>query len=708
MLVEIFSFSFASILFLILGLILLTGRQENKQKKMLAFASLASSVWAGSVVYQSIYGGLLNATLILELFRSLAWFAFLLVILRTAYTQSQRISKQFRITFTGMTIFVVGLMLLAAYRISGGSMFEFIAGNDVLVGHMMISLGGLVMIEQLYRNTSEEHRWAMKYLWLAIGSMFAYDFYLYSDALLFQRIDNELWNARGFIHAMVVPLIGVAIKREMQWSLGNEAIDVFVSRKIIVHTTTLLGAGIYMMVIGVGGYYVRKHGGNWGEVAQAAFMFASILVLAVLIFSSRVRAKLKVLIDKHFFHYKYDYRDEWLRIIKTLSSGDRSMRPHESAIRALAQIIDSPGGALWMRRNNYFEPEASLNMIPPMSKEASNTNFIRFLEQQQFVISVGEFSTNPQLYTRLAPLDIPEWMNEIKHAWLIVPLILKDSLLGFVVLEKSPSSEKYFNWEDSDLLKTAGKQAASYLAQYEVAQELAGARRFEEVNKLSAFVVHDLKNMIGQLSLIVSNANKHKHNPLFLEDAVSTVENSVQKMNKLLARLKGTEKENNQSCNLFDLLEEVVRERSRTGMLPIPVLNCQSDNVEVVVDKDRLMANLDHIVQNAQDATEEDGRITVRLRLRREFAVVEVEDTGCGMNEEFISEKLFQPFESTKGSMGIGVFQVREFIYKLGGELEVESKVNEGTIFRLYIPVASKSNVIEHPSLKNVNKSKSI
>jgi len=326
--IEVISFATAAVLFLVLGLIMLTGQRDNGPKRMLALAALASSVWASVVTYQAIFGGLLGVTLLLELFRSLTWFIFLLVMLRTAYISSAQISRKFRIAVLGMTAFIAGLMLLALYRIAGGSLFEVIAGNDVLVGHLAVSIGGLVIIEQLYRNTSEEHNWALKYLWIAVGSMFAYDFYLYSDALLFQRIDNELWNARGFIHAMIVPLIGVAIRREMQWSLGKDTIDIFISRRMVFHTTALIASGLYMIVIGLGGYYVREQGGSWGVVAQSVFIFASILVLAVLIFSGKVRARLKVMIDKHFFHYKYDYREEWLRIIRTLSMANETSRLH--------------------------------------------------------------------------------------------------------------------------------------------------------------------------------------------------------------------------------------------------------------------------------------------------------------------------------------------------------------------------------------------
>ncbi|MDH5766685.1 MAG: PEP-CTERM system histidine kinase PrsK [Gammaproteobacteria bacterium] len=695
MIIEIISFGLASAFFLLLGLLLLTGQRDILSKKMLVLASLVSAVWAGAVTYQAAFGGLINITLLLELLRALAWFGFLLVMLRTAYMQTDNVSRKFKITMVGVSAFIFGLMLLVTYRLSGGSLFEIIAGNDVLAGHLMISVGGLVITEQLYRNTPVDHRWALKYFWLALGSMFAYDFYLYSDALLFQRIDNELWNARGFIHAMVVPLIGLAIRREMQWSLGKSSIDIFISRRIVFHTTTLLAVGIYMILIGFGGYYVREFGGDWGEIAQATFIFGASVTLFVLLFSGKLRSRLRVLIDKHFFHYKYDYRDEWLRIIRTLSVNSNSETLHERAIRSFAQIIDSPGGILWLKQGaGRYAPDSWWNMEPVKSKEYDDSSFIRFLEEQQFVINLDEFSKSPEMYTRLANLEIPDWLKSIKNAWLVIPLMLNEKLLGFIILAHSPSHHRYFNWEDTDLLKTVGRQVASYIAQNSAAQELVNAKRFEEVNRLSAFIIHDLKNMIGQLSLVVSNAAKHKSNPLFIEDAVLTVENSVQKMNKLLSRIKGEQTEDSiVSFNLCKLLEEVVRLRSQGGALPIPLLYCKVDSIRISADRDRMAANLGHILQNAQDATDENGKINVFISRRDKYAIIEIEDTGCGMDERFIHEKLFQPFESTKGTMGIGVFQVREYIQKLGGELEVQSTIGKGTIFRMLIPEMTDTNL---------------
>lgn len=708
MIIEVISFGISTVLFLILGLVMLTGKQDNLPKTMLAVAAIASAVWSATVTYQAAYGGLINSTLLLELLRSLAWFSFLLVMLRTAYKSSDEVNTNFKIAFIGLSAFIVGLMLLAVYRLSGGSIFEMIAGNDVLIGHLLISLGGLVIIEQLYRNTSEEHYAALKYLWMAVGGMFAYDFYMYSDAFLFQRIDNELWNARGFIHAMVVPLIGVAIKREMRWSLSDSSIDIFLSRRIVFHTTALLAAGVYLVFIGFGGYYVRDMGGDWGLVAQTTFLFAAVLMLAVLIFSGKIRSRLKVAIDKHFFHYKYDYREEWLRIIRTLSSQEGAKRLHERAIRSLAQIIDSPGGMLVMERENgVFEYDERWNYDQVNVREPADSALVKFLAEQQFVISLDEYYKDPDMYTRLGPLKIPDWLSNNKNAWLVVPLMLQDHLMGFVVLLRSPAHERYFNWEDSDLLKTAGRQAASHLAQYETAQALVSAKRFEEVNQLSSFIVHDIKNMVGQLSMVVSNAAKHKNNPMFIDDAIMTVENSVTKMNKLLTRLRGGgEADRSDSISLCEILEESIKNCTKAGTLPIPILKCTNEKIMVTADRDRMFANVAHIIQNSQDATDDSGSITVKLHKKDNFAVIEIQDTGEGMTESFIHDRLFQPFESTKGTMGIGVFQVREYVHKLGGQLDVESVPGTGSTFRLIIPLSQYEedklmiNLNEHEKLK--------
>jgi putative PEP-CTERM system histidine kinase len=263
------------------------------------------------------------------------------------------------------------------------------------------------------------------------------------------------------------------------------------------------------------------------------FLFGAILVLVILMLSRPVRARLRVFINEHFFHYKYDYRDEWLRLIGTLSSGQPDEHLRERAVRALAEMMESRGGLLWLQRDSgRYEPLAAWHMdIPDGAVEPEHGPLVRFLEQRQWVINLGEHAREPGMY---ADLELPAWIASIPDAWLITPLLWHDRLIGFILLSGAPAGAEC-NWEDFDLLKTAGRQIASHLAQLEVSRQLAEARQFEMCNRLSTYVLHDLKNLVSQLSLVVTNAARHKHNPQFMEDAIRTVENSVEKMNALMA-----------------------------------------------------------------------------------------------------------------------------------------------------------------------------
>jgi len=291
------------------------------------------------------------------------------------------------------------------------------------------------------------------------------------------------------------------------------------------------------------------------------------------------------------------------------------------------------------------------------------------------------------------------------RAWLVVPLIVHVHLIGFIVLAHSPA-QLHFNWEDSDLLKTAGRQAAVHLAQLEASRALAEAKQFEVCNRLSAYVMHDLKNLIAQLSLVVTNAAKHKNNPLFMEDAINTVDNSVQKMNRLLAHLRSDSMQVQETENfeISAVLAEVVKMMSNGR--PVPSLDLQAEGMRLQADRDRFASIIGHLIRNAQDATPDDGRIIVRLFRRAESAIVEVQDTGTGMDKEFIRDRLFRPFDSTKGKagMGIGVYESRDYIHKLGGDIEVISRVGEGTTFRVRLPIGgSAENAVKLTSQNHDN-----
>jgi len=604
-------------------------------------------------------------------------------VLVSSVTDTHLADRRFRKAAVVAASYTVLLTILVLYRMSAGPGVTNYLGFDVLYGgFLLLAVAGLMLVEQIMRNSHVESRRAVKYLCIGLGVIFAYDFYLYSNALLFQGLDVGLWEARGFVNGLAVPVLAIAIARDPRLSL-----DIFVSRRMVFHTTALLGAGLYLLAMGLGGHYIRSYGGEWGTVIQIIFLFGAGLVLVVLFYSGRVRASLRVFINKHFFHYKYDYRDEWLRFIQTLSSGQPDDRMRERAIHSIAEIIDSPGGVLWMRQMNRFVPVASWQMqVSASNVVESDHPVIEFMTEREWLIDIDEFERDPELYNNL---EIPDWLLNMSRAWLVVPLIVHDHMLGFMVLARSPA-QNHFNWEDSDLVKTAGRQAAVHLAQLEASQALAEAKQFEACNRLSSYVMHDLKNLIAQLSLVVTNAGKHKHNPRFMEDVITTVDNSVQKMNRLLEHLRSDSMEAQEtgSLELCATLEEVVQMMSNGQ--PAPSLDCQAKGIHIHADKDRCGAIIGHLIRNAQDATPADGRVIVRLFKRDSKAIIEVQDTGTGMDKAFIRDRLFRPFDSTKGKagMGVGVYEARDYIHKMGGDLEVISRPGEGSTFRIRLSIS--------------------
>jgi putative PEP-CTERM system histidine kinase len=301
------------------------------------------------------------------------------------------------------------------------------------------------------------------------------------------------------------------------------------------------------------------------------------------------------------------------------------------------------------------------------------------------VINLTDLRRDPDTYDAL---ELPAAVYADDQLWLIVPLRHDDELMGFVILARSRAAQ-VVNWEVMDMLKTAARQASSYLALDRAARALADARQFEGFNRLSAFVVHDLKNLIAQLSLVAKNAERHRHNPAFVDDAIATIKNSVDKMNRLLGQLRGpVAGAAGVGVDLRALVAEVVR--TRAAQEPAPVLETAlMTPLRVRADPDRLAAVISHIVQNAQEATPRDGRVVVHLSRIAGQAVIEVRDTGVGMDADFVRERLFKPFDSTKGltGMGVGAYETREFVASMGGRVVVDSVPGHGTVFRLFVPI---------------------
>ena len=659
------------------GLIVASWRQRP-QGRLLVLATGLSTIW-GAVLALTAWGILPpQLELTAEVARTGAWLALLLYILQLRLPPGARFPTPLRVIRL-LSIAIIGGLLLASIAPFIAPTQPALAGWARNLGLVLLTVTGLVLVEQVYRSTRPEDRWAIKFLCLGLGGLFVYDLYLYANAALFNAMDPQVWAARGYIAALVTPLIAVSAARNPEW-----AAPVGLSRSMAFHTASLLGAGLYLLLMAGAGYYLRLFGGEWGDVVQTVFIFAAAMLLGLLMFSGTLRARLRVFLSKHFFSYSYDYREEWLKFTRTLSEGKPGEQLCERAVEALARLVECSGGALWMREGDAGYQRAShWNWSDLNGTEPADSAFIQWLADKQWVVDLDEMKTRRDLY---GDLDTPAWIQQANDAWLVVPLMLHDELLGFVVLKHSLGNVS-FNWEVSDLLKVAARQAAANLAQMRASNQLIVARQFESFNRTTTFVIHDLKNLVAQLSLLLANAEKHKHNPEFQADMLDTVESAVARMNKVLAQLRrSSDPAQAQSVAVADILTDAAA--SKQAFKLRPVLELPPFNLRVRAERERFTRAIGHLLQNALEATPPSGQVTLRGFEEAAQAIVEIIDTGSGMDDEFIRTRLFQPFDSTKGAgMGIGAYECRETIRALGGQLEVDSTPGRGTRFRISLPL---------------------
>jgi putative PEP-CTERM system histidine kinase len=676
-------YGLAMLAYLGLSGLIVASWQQRPQGRLLVLATGLSAIW-GALAAAAAWGVLpVRLELAAEVARNGAWLALLLYILQLRLPPGSALPAPLRL-IRALALVLVGGLLLAGVAPLIAPDLPLLAQWANHLGRVLLTVLGLVLIEQVYRSTRLEDRWAIKFLCLGLGGLFVYDFYLYANAALFNALDAEVWAARGYVAALVTPLIAVSAARNPEWSA-----PVGLSRSMVFHTASLLGAGIYLLLMAGAGYYLRLFGGEWGNVVQTVFIFAAAMLLVLLMFSGTLRARLRVFLSKHFFSYRYDYREEWLKFTRTLTEGQPGEQLCERTVEALARLVESPGGALWMREGNAGYLRAShWNWADLSGAEPADSTFARWLSDKQWVVDLDEMKTRRDLY---GDLDTPGWIQQAGDAWLVVPLMLHDELLGFVVLKHSLGKVS-FNWEVSDLLKVASRQAAANLAQMRAANQLIVARQFESFNRTTTFIIHDLKNLIAQLSLLLANAEKHKDNPEFQADMLGTVENAVARMNKVLTQLRrGSGEAQAQSVALADILADAVA--SKQAFKLRPVVELPPATLRVRAERERLTRAIGHLLQNALEATPPSGQVTLRGFESAAQAVIEIADTGSGMEDEFIRTRLFQPFDSTKGAgMGIGAYECRETVRALGGQLDVDSVPGRGTRFRISLPLENNLN----------------
>jgi putative PEP-CTERM system histidine kinase len=660
--------------------VLLVRRRHGDITRRGALACAVTVVW-GLVLAGQAYVGVRTswAALVIEVLRYGVW----LVVLRSLAHSPTWLKH----TFLGMVLALVGYGVFGWIG-SYTSLYALPLDGLLETFGLLLAFAGLVATEQVMRNAREEHASLVRLCSIGIGGQLAFDLFLFSQAQLLGAIDPGAWVIRGLVAAVLLVPFALGVSR-----MPATVPRVFVSRHVVFYTSAFVAVGTYLCLMALGGYYVREHGGDWGNALQVVFLCGAVAILALLLLSESPLRRLRVFIATHFYRNKYDYRIEWLRFVQTLSAADEPDL-HRTAIRAVAQIFGSPGGLLLLRDEEADRftlratwPESYAGEIE-YGAIAARDPLPAFLRGRQWVIDLREFHVHPKLYGNLV---LPRWLQAQGEWRIIAPLLVGTELLGILVL-RAPPEPFSITFEDRDLLKTVGRHVAVQLAQHRADDKLAQSRQFDAYNRFAAFVMHDLKNAAAQLQLLVANAARHRNNPVFVDDAIGTIHNTAERMTRLIGQLQSRDMQGISRVVDLAAITRIAVARSAARTPPV-VLEEPSGELPVDADPERLGAVIDHVIRNAQEATTTGGEIRVRLAAVDGQAHLRVIDQGMGMEEEFVRQRLFRPFDSTKGSkgMGIGAYQAREYARGLGGDVEVQSAPGAGTDFCIRLPLCHKT-----------------
>lgn len=656
-----------------------------RRERIAGLAALClTALWAG------VLAGLgpdSLATEAAEGFRNLSWLALIHALFAGGVDRESAQRVRFVIVSLVFVEMLQGAILASNVLFDAGPAFDAAALRVSALLHMLVAIGALVLLHNLYIGASHRDRAGTRWAALALSALWVFELNHYAVTWFAEDFPGQIAVIRGLVVAIAfVPLA---------MSLGTDVrgLKFRASRKVAFRSLSLLLIGGYLLAMAGIARLLSMLDADGARLAQVGFLVALLTVMVLWLPSARFRAWLKVTLQKHLFSHRYDYRTEWLRLADTIGRGvDEGDRLHARIPKAMADITESPSAALFLTNDDGMLALAETWRWPTLDDEAAAlpSEVADFLMERDYVIDLEKWRQGRSAKGEVQKL--PPWLDPEGRAWAIVPLRHFDRLQGAVLLAR-PLIDRQLDWEDFDLLTAVGRQLASYLAEQASQRALMEAARFDEFNRRIAFVLHDIKNLASQLSLLSHNAQRHADNPAFRADMIKTLGTSTDKLNALIQRLGRYGCPRDTRLDSFDLAS-LVRELGPRFAQRHRVEVTAPDACLVRGDRDGLEQALIHLVQNAVDASTPAAPVCVALRSEAERAQIEIVDVGDGMDSAFLRDKLYEPFVTSKSDgFGIGAFEARELVRAMGGRLFVQSRVGLGTRFTVDLPRADPSEL---------------
>lgn len=534
-------------------------------------------------------------------------------------------------------------------------------------------VAALIQLENTLTHTSWNTRWKIKFELLGVGSFLAVVIIYYSQGLLFRTINMQLVPMRT-----IVLIASIAMMFYSRLKRGGGVVNVQVSQQIAFKSAVLLAVGMYIVFLGLAGEGMKYFGDGFQRVLIFALVFFSGLGLLIMFLSETVKRRLKVFIHKNFYQNKYDYRSQWLQFTDHLSASQSSENLLHSIVSEFCYTFGMGTGVLFTinHERDIYQPAAYI---------ALDRSDVTFETSDPAIESLISCRWIVDLRDNILAFDDQCHKEFFKNAnaSFIVPLFMNGKVDGFIILGSPHNDNEIYTYEDFDLMRTLAKQASSALLNLRLSDQLASSRELAAIGKVSTFVMHDMKNLLSTVSLLLENAQEHINVPAFQRDLLMSLGNTVIQMRSIISRLKHLPEKNTLQLMPVDLLQMA---QDTAAMVTGRTLEVTGTQVIAEADREELQKVALNLMLNAVEATTASS--TVKVEVGEDGSpFIRIKDDGCGISEAFMRNVLFKPFSSTKKlGMGIGLYQSRQIVEAHGGRIEVESSIDHGSKFTVWLP----------------------
>ncbi|NVN92439.1 MAG: PEP-CTERM system histidine kinase PrsK [Desulfuromonadales bacterium] len=555
-------------------------------------------------------------------------------------------------------------------------------GYFYYLGIMASLIFALVHFEATLANASPESLNKIKFEVIGLGTILAVLVFYFSQALLYRSLNMNYLTLRSFLYLVAIALIAYSLV----FRRGN--VHIQVSRQAAFKSVVLIAVGIYLVMLGLLGEGMQYFNVSFQRTVTISFAFLVGIVLLILLLSERFRREVKVALHKNFYQHKHDYRTQWLRFTEQLATSRSGEELLQRILAAYCDIFGISGAALFIfekNRGGYCMTAGHEFKIIDEVISPDNT-LVKFMKERAWVVSTKD--ENPEIMEQNVRFFAE---NNISF---VIPIFSGEQVEGFIVLGSVITKDEIYIYEDYDLMKTIARQASQAILHQRISEQLSQAREIEAIGNVAAFVAHDLKNLVSNLSLIVENAGRYIQNPDFQQDMLLSLGNTVVKMQRLIGRLKNLGERDHYNLQPVNLLGLADKTAKMVSGAPITVSGTPET---VLVDENEMQNVIMNLIMNAIEASAPNAPVSVEVGSAG-IPYICVRDRGCGMTANFIRSELFKPFKTTKKKgLGIGLYQCRQTVESYGGRIEVSSEDGKGSTFTIWFGAHGESGAVVRP-----------